>query len=61
MNSDENRITTDQLKRIKYNIPISTDPNQVSKVETKKTKSLEKRKTNVEQMNLENKATSNLV
>lgn len=61
MNSDENRITTDQLKRIKYNIPISMDPNQVSKVETKKTKSLEKRKTNVEQMNLENKATSNLV
>lgn len=38
---------------LKYNIPISTDPKQVSKVKAKKTKSFEQRKTNVEQMNLE--------
>ncbi len=41
---------------MKYNIPaVRIDQATVSNVKTKKTTSFEKRKTNVEQMNLEEK------
>jgi hypothetical protein len=47
---------TDQLNIIKYNIPaVRIDQATVSNVKTKKTTSFEQRKTNVEQMNLEEK------